>query len=216
MLTALQVKYGATHSEAIMVDGEPCLVETGARMHGMRGPKMTELATGLGTCELVVDVYAHRGRLFSELIARDFRYFIKKATTFTFLNNTRKQGILAKDIDLSTLGKLPSVVESRATVRKGQRLVVTRDVATMPGYVYHVHPRLEQCIADSQVIRELEAADGFYEVVAELDSGVDGNPSLDYLSTGAPPTAALGGSPVARSGDEEAAKPSVAPERFTA
>jgi len=36
-LTALGIRYGASHSEAIVVDGEPCLVEVGARMHGRKG-----------------------------------------------------------------------------------------------------------------------------------------------------------------------------------
>ena len=32
-------------------------MEVGARMHGLKGPKMTELATGFGMHELAVDVF---------------------------------------------------------------------------------------------------------------------------------------------------------------
>ena len=41
------VRNSAAHTEVIVDEtGDPCLVETGARMHGCSGPKLIEVATG--------------------------------------------------------------------------------------------------------------------------------------------------------------------------
>ena len=45
-LDALHIVKGASHSEVIMTADGPCLVETGARMHGLKGPKVLQIATG--------------------------------------------------------------------------------------------------------------------------------------------------------------------------
>jgi len=170
-LTALGIKYGPSHSEAIIVDGEPCLVECGARMQGMKGPKMMQYATGLGVPELVVDVYAHGGRLFKELLEREYRYIITKHAYMTCFNNTTKQGILTEDVDLSAAKNLPSVIDAFINVRKGDMLEYTRDMATSPGLVMHIHPCLDQIISDNLALRMLEKTDEFYHVETELGSG---------------------------------------------
>merc|ERR1712178_304479 len=77
-LDALGIKHGPSHSEVIITTDGPCLVETGARMHGAKGPKLTELATGLGTHELVVDVAVNGARVFTDLHAKSERYTVKK------------------------------------------------------------------------------------------------------------------------------------------
>lgn len=53
-LDALDIKYGSSHGEIIMCHDGPCLVEVGARMHGLKGPMMTQMATGIGIHELVI------------------------------------------------------------------------------------------------------------------------------------------------------------------
>ena len=45
-LSALHIFNGASHGEIIMCHDGPCLVEVGARMHGLKGPQMTQMATG--------------------------------------------------------------------------------------------------------------------------------------------------------------------------
>lgn len=47
VLDALELRHGPSHTEVIMCKDGPCLVETGARMHGVKGPKLTEYATGM-------------------------------------------------------------------------------------------------------------------------------------------------------------------------
>ena len=45
-LDALHIAKGASHSEVMMTSSGPCLIETGARMHGLKGPKVLQIATG--------------------------------------------------------------------------------------------------------------------------------------------------------------------------
>eukprot|EP00397_Hematodinium_sp_SG-2012_P007338 GEMP01007382.1.p1 GENE.GEMP01007382.1~~GEMP01007382.1.p1 ORF type:complete len:473 (+),score=123.93 GEMP01007382.1:42-1460(+) len=164
VLDALQIRYGPSHTEVIVVDGEPCLVETGARMHGMKGPKLTEFATGLGTHKLVADVFVHGARIFNDLRRFDYRYILKQYVFESFLHNWNAEGNLSKDVDVDKLKQLQSVVDARASVRKGEYLRKTRDLATSPGYFLQVHQSLEQCFADLKSVRRLEASGEFYVV----------------------------------------------------
>jgi len=164
-LDALDFKYGPSHSEAIMCADGPCLVETGARLHGLKGPKMTEFATGLGTHELVVDVVLNGGRIFSDLHARNHRYIVKKWVFETMMNNSCKEGILAESLDTPELRKLHSVMDVLPTVKPGEQLKITRDLATAPGIILMVHSSLQRCFDDLDVLRNLEKCD-LYKVTA--------------------------------------------------
>lgn len=156
VLTALDIKHGPSHTEVILVNGEPCLVETGARMHGLKGPKMLEYGTGIGTHELAVDVAVNGARLFNQLHASGGRYCIKKFVFETLLRS-EKQGILLQDLDRSEIRELPSVMDFFPSVSVGDELQVTVDLATSPGVILQCHPSLEVCLADIQKIREMEA-----------------------------------------------------------
>jgi len=155
-LDALSFKFGPSHSEVIMCGDGPCLVETGARLHGLKGPKMTELATGIGTHELVVDVALNGGRLFNELHAHNYRYVVKKWVFNSHLLNRHKEGILSSSVDIPQLRQLPSTIDVVPCVQPGEDLKITRDLATAAGIVLQAHSSLQQCLDDISVIRELE------------------------------------------------------------
>jgi hypothetical protein len=156
VLTALDIKYGASHSEVIITEDGPCLVETGARMHGLKGPKMVEYGTGIGTHELVIDVAVNNARIFNELHARPDHYVVKKWVFETLLrSNTR--GILLESLDVPEIRALPSIMDFFPNVHPGDELQVTLDLATSPGVVLQCHPCLDVCWADLERIRQLEA-----------------------------------------------------------
>jgi len=178
VLTVLGIKYGPTHSEVIITpDGEPCLVESGARMHGLKGPKMTELATGMGTHELVVDVYAHEGRIFKDLVKRDYRYVVKKYAFETMFNNSMKKGTLKRDLNVEVLKKCDSCIDAVGLIKKGQNLIITRDLGSAPGYMLNVHSSLEKCFADIQFLRDLESSGEFYPT--EEDGTASGSTDVE-------------------------------------
>jgi len=160
----LDVKYGPSHSEVILVDGEPCLVETGARMHGLKGPKMLEYGTGVGTHELAVDVAVNGARLFNQLYDAGGRYCLKK---YVFEVNLRseKRGILLDGIDRPEIRALPSVMDIFPSVHAGDEVQLTVDLATSPGLVLLCHCSLDACLADIQKIRDMEST-SLYKIAA--------------------------------------------------
>jgi len=160
-LNALGIRHGAAHSEIMMTADGPCMVETGARMHGLKGPKITELATGLGTHELLVDIAVNEARVFKAILKQNYRYVLKKFSFETGLLNFGPDGILAEPIDVQRIRSLPSVVDVKETVKVGQYMPTTRDLATVVGVITQVFPTLEQCLADIAQIRKWEA-EGFY------------------------------------------------------
>jgi len=166
-LDALGVRIGAAHSEVIACADGPCLVETGVRLQGLQGPKLTELATGFGPRELVVDVFANGGRLFEELISRGHQYTLKKHAFQTCMLNQREEGVLAASVAHPMLRALPNVLEIVESVRPGQGITPTRDLATAPGFLITLHASLEQCFRDIQTLRALEE-DGLFAVRAHV------------------------------------------------
>jgi hypothetical protein len=157
-LGALDIRYGASHSEVIIAEDGPCLVETGARMHGLKGPKMAEHGTGIGTHELVIDVAVNGARLFNQLYARSDHYVVKKWAFETMFRNSSATGVLLEDLDRPEIRALPSVIDIFPSVRPGEELQITVDLATSPGLILQCHPKLEVCFQDIQKIREMEAS----------------------------------------------------------
>jgi biotin carboxylase len=155
-LTALDIKYGASHSEVIITEDGPCLVETGARMHGLKGPKMAEYGTGIGTHELVIDVAVNNARIFNELHARSDHYVVKK-WVFETLLRSNKRGVLLESLDVPEIRALPSMLDFFPNVHPGDELQITLDLATSPGVILQCHPRLDVCWEDLERIRQLEA-----------------------------------------------------------
>merc|ERR1719181_1199750 len=161
-LDALELKHGASHSEVIMTKDGPCLVETGARMHGLKGPKMVELATGLGTHELLADVLLG-GRLFKEMHEQNQQYVLKKYVFQTNLVNYNVEGKLQSSLDCPALRDLDSVWLVSPVVKPGEDLVITRDLISVPGFVYQVHADYDKCVDDITTIEKLETR-GLFDI----------------------------------------------------
>ncbi|CAD7965782.1 unnamed protein product [Amoebophrya sp. A25] len=161
-LDALDIKYGASHGEVIMTPDGPCLVEVGARMQGLKGPMLTGMATGVSVHELVADVLVNDGRLHKELAKQNFRYQQKKFVSQCLFNNPSKCGVLTKAIDAEgRVRDLKSCLGVYPTIKVGDTLVPTRDLATSPGAFLLCHAREEVIAADEAKVREMEADDLF-------------------------------------------------------
>jgi biotin carboxylase len=157
-LSALNINYGPSHTEVMMVEDGPCMVETGARLHGLKGPKMAELATGLGQHELTVDVAVGGANLFNQLQATNYRYILKKYCIQGMLRNQLASGILARDLsNCEELKALPSFYEIFPSVKPGETLPITRDLQSSPGVFLQMYADEEQCFQDFEALRKLEA-----------------------------------------------------------
>eukprot|EP00397_Hematodinium_sp_SG-2012_P005510 GEMP01005530.1.p1 GENE.GEMP01005530.1~~GEMP01005530.1.p1 ORF type:complete len:426 (+),score=58.32 GEMP01005530.1:271-1548(+) len=153
VLDALGIRFGASHSEVIIDSKGPCLIETGARMHGAMGPKGTELATGIPQYDLLVDIALHGARLFNQLYAQT-RYIIKSNLLYVDLRNFKCQGHLARPIE-DALRKISTIKEMKV-IQPGDLLRLTRDLATSPGGLLLTDPDKNTLFMDLRKIRELE------------------------------------------------------------
>ncbi|CAD7943367.1 unnamed protein product [Amoebophrya sp. A25] len=164
-LDALGIRYGASHGEAIMTKDGPCLIEVGARLHGGRGPIVTQLASGLGCHELLADVLTNHAKLFNELHRRNYRYVMKKRALEYLCRNVYAEGTLKTDLDHGgRLSSLPGVVEVRPSVRVGEQLSLTRDMATSPCSILMCSVRQETVEATISQIKAMEESGELYQV----------------------------------------------------
>lgn len=202
VLDALHIKEGPSHTEVIITNEGPCLVETGARLHGCKGPKLTELATGIGTHELVVDIAVNSARVFNDLHAKCYRYSVKKWAFETFFRNEHVEGTLTKSLEVPEIQCLASVMDIFPSVKPGEELKITRDLATSPGVILQIHPSLEACYSDIALLRNLEAT----KLYKQLDmASPPGSPRLMHVSPfmqSPKHEAALRGAQSPRSGEE--------------
>jgi len=149
---ALGIRNGATHSEVMLDERGPCLVETGARMHGGVGAKGIELATGLAPYTLLTDI-ALGGTLFQDLYRRS-SYVLKSNVLAVDLRNFKYEGRIARSIE-DSLSQFSTVSDINA-LHAGEKLLLTRDMATSPGVFLMSHPDEKVIFSQLDSIRRLE------------------------------------------------------------
>jgi hypothetical protein len=140
-------------------------------MHGLKGPKMVELATGLGTHELLADVLLG-ARLFHEMYQCNYQYVLKKYVFETSLINHSVEGTLQSSLDCPALRDLDSTWLISPVVKPGEHLEITRDLASAAGIVFQVHADYKKCLEDIEAIERMER-EGLYDVEdsSSLSSG---------------------------------------------
>merc|ERR1712039_518331 len=171
VLDAVGLRYGPCHTEVMFTKRGPILVEVNARLHGLQGPRLIELSTGISKATYAADVILGKGDLFHKLYQeeRPGRYLyprLRQCVQLVLISSV--QGYLKTDIKemLSSL-RLPSVVEILPAVEPGGFINKSRDLPTTAGSVLMVHESMEQIKADTAKIRELEETGKLYEVSQE-------------------------------------------------
>jgi len=166
-LDALGVKFGASHNEIIIDSRGPCLVESGARLHGGIGGRTANTATGFSPVGLLTDIALYNARLFNELYKAN-GYILKQHCLVVDLCNFKYEGILAKSIEEEIRKKL-STIRTMNVQKVGTKIEITRDMMTSPGDILISHPNKEFLMEDYARLRELENND-LYMVMEESAS----------------------------------------------
>lgn len=178
-LDACGIRNGPSHSEVMWVggdflkgEGEPCLIETGARMHGAQGPRLWADAYGRenGQPFLTVDAVVNNGAAHAAKLAK------QRAGQAPFdFNNTHCAQVylistVAGELELSVtdacpeLLSLPSVhVALLQEAQAGCWISPTRDLLTTPGVILMVGPK-EQIDADRAQLRKWEAEGSLFQL----------------------------------------------------
>lgn len=169
VLDAVGLRYGPCHTEVMFTPRGPILVEVNARMHGLQGPRLIELATGTSKAAYTVDAMAMEGKMFRDrYVPAPSRYLYpvhKQCVQLVLISPV--EGFLKSSIqDVISAMNLPSLVEVLPAVQKGQYLSQSRDLPTAAGSALLVHESIEQIEKDIERIREAERSD-LYIVSAE-------------------------------------------------
>ncbi len=163
-LDALGIRFGPAHTEVMLTDTGPVLVESGARLHGSTRDDVIDRCTpshAAITAEAYIDpgsVARHAGK----------PYELKAANYCVMLISQYEGRIVGAD-GLRRIEALPTFAGSIAMLGPGDELKRTIDLFSCPGMIYLVDPDRERLKADYDRLRELEA-EGLYELAEPVAS----------------------------------------------
>lgn len=173
-LTALGVKFGASHAEVKMSPSGPCLIEMGARTHGLRGPEYQEIVTGLPATQhfLTTDVFTNKGRFFRRkykaVLAGDLPYKLLGFGLWVDLQATQT-GVLVEDIETTAAPLLKTLKSCKRTyflMKKGDPMLPTRDIKTIPGGVFLFDADEQRVRKDYQTLKVWQSRGMLWQVEA--------------------------------------------------
>ncbi len=164
VLDALGIRFGPAHTEVMLTDTGPVLVESGARPHGSTRDDVIDRCTpshAAITAEAYIDpgsVARHAGTPY-EL----------KAANYCVMLISQHEGQIVGAEGLRKIEALPTFAGSIAMSGPGDELKRTVDLFSCPGMIYLVDPDRERLKADYDRLRELEA-EGLYELAEPVAS----------------------------------------------
>jgi biotin carboxylase len=160
-LDAVGLRNGPAHSEIMMTDEGPMLVEINARFGGSMGPIINRECLGYGQLEAMIEIYTEPQKFLEKC---EVPYEIKKyGTAFYFI--AREDNLTVREAALDRIRAYPSCYKAWLE-EPGVKLAKTVDMFTMPGMVELVHVDPDQILKDLRLIRELESSGQIYEFLA--------------------------------------------------
>jgi hypothetical protein len=154
VLDALGIEHGPGHSEVIMTESGPALVELGARLNGNMNPAHHDAFSGTNPARLNALAYARP----AEFAARfGGKVYTKRCEAVVHNAATSRQGLVTA-VDEAVVDKiaaLPTVREVVVRRPAGTRLLPTVDLMTSPLRVFHIGDSHAEILADHQVVGQL-------------------------------------------------------------
>lgn len=150
-LDAVGQRQWAAHTEIMMTEDGPRLLEVNARLAGIGHPTLTEIATGESQITRTVDVCAGRGDELPD------GFSLKRNVLAVFVK-APASGVVRNAEILDEARSLPSFHSTFKLVSTGDRVEASTDIHTsmQMGYITLAHESSEQLYEDRDVIRKLE------------------------------------------------------------
>lgn len=152
VLPALGINYGPAHSEVIIDDQGPVLVETGARLCGGDCSVIVKKIAGASQADLSAEAYTNSHR-FVSLTQQPYRRL--KRCLVIYLISTQ-EGVFKGQPRFDEIKNLESYSSSRVFKQTGDRVAKTVDFCTELGLVELVHSDDSVLQRDYARVRELE------------------------------------------------------------
>ena len=151
-LTALGVRNGAAHTEVMLTERGPVLLDCGARLCGACLPEVIEAEVGFSQLSVLVETLL-RPEALADFDESSWAW--PHAFRNVFLINDRAG--VAGDLEIEAeLRELPWFVDMVLMITPGLRAPATADLFSSPGYVYLSAPTREELERDYLRIRALE------------------------------------------------------------
>jgi biotin carboxylase len=158
-LEALGLKNGPAHTEVMLTASGPCLIESGARIHGGNGTLISGVCVGYNQIDRTALVFAQ-----SETFLSSFKkmYSTEKAAIEIFLISSNA-GSFSKLNNLELVKSLSTYHSMTFSIKSGDRMERTTDLFSSPGRIILIgHP--DRLMKDYQSVRQWEEG-GAYEMV---------------------------------------------------
>jgi biotin carboxylase len=159
VLEALGIRNGASHSELMLTERGPVLIEIGARLAGSISHRTTSRAVGCSHASLLAEAWFDEDRFRARAAAP---YLRREHERFVSLIS-HQSGTIAGLKRLHDVFGLPSFSQAVNCPKAGDAIRPTEDLFTSPGLIYLVDPDPAVVEADHRRIRQWEA-EGFFEL----------------------------------------------------
>lgn len=157
VLKVLKIENGPAHMEVkIRPDGQPVLVEVGARICGAYSPTFVRASTGYCQVQATVDAYSDPETFFLRPIAYDFKRHAQD-----FFVATQTPGYLFDSTMLEAIQKLPGVLAVYPSFKDGEVLPASIDADSLVLHVQMAHEDLQTMIDTRRQIEAWEAEGRF-------------------------------------------------------
>jgi len=159
VLDALGIRFGPAHTEVMLTDTGPVLVESGARMHGSVPDEIVDRCTPSHQT-LTAAAYLDP----ASVARRAARPYELAAGAYCVMLISQHEGTIVSDAGLREVEALPAFAGTISMLGPGDQLKRTIDLFSCPGIIYLVDPNPDRLKADYTRIRELDASGGVFEL----------------------------------------------------
>jgi len=160
-LTLLGVDNGPSHSELIITEQGPVLIETAARMQGTIMHDAVISALGYSHVTLTAERYINPNDFLGKI---HDKYNLKK-NLYCVTLSSKEDGVVKNNRCKELIGQFPSYFGLMHTPEKGENIFRTTDLFTNPGIIYLCHDCEDQIKRDYIKIRELESDGLLFELM---------------------------------------------------
>lgn len=159
VLDALGVRFGPAHTEVMLTDTGPVLVECGARMHGSVRDDVIDRCTP-SHVTVTVDAYLDP----ASVARRAETGYELSAASYCVMLISHQSGRIVAEAGMREVEQLESFAGTISMAEPGDAITPTVDLFSCPGIIYLVHPDRTVLQRDYERIRELEETVGMFEL----------------------------------------------------
>ncbi len=152
VLDALEIRYGASHTQVMLEDEGPVVIECGARTMGSIDQNYIAKGCGRSQVDLTIDSYID-SEYFLQEITKPYEFKNHLLLKFLFSSD---QGKIKSIKLIDKIKQLKSFYNLELRVQVGDQLKRTVDLYTCPGFVYLLHKNEEVILEDYHKLVALE------------------------------------------------------------